>query len=265
MEGTIFDIKRFAVHDGPGIRTTVFFKGCPLNCHWCHNPESISKHPEMHHKTVHLNGLTHILKQEIGYTISSDTLLMELEKERIFMEESDGGVTFSGGEPLYQADFLLACLTNAKNAGFHTAIDTSLLSDWETVAKTVPLTDLYLVDLKLINNKLHQQYTHVSNRKILENLLALSQETTGIRIRIPLIPEVNTTHENISKTIQFISQIKSSVLGVDLLPFHNTASAKYDRFKQPNRFAQTPSLNKEAVIWIKEAFEAAGLTTTLGG
>lgn len=264
MEGTIFDIKRFAVHDGPGIRTTVFFKGCPLNCQWCHNPESINSTPETYTKRVLLNGHTHTLQEEVGYAISSDALFIELEKERVFMEDSHGGVTFSGGEPFYQPEFLLECLTKAKEAGIHTTIDTSLLTNWQTVVKTVEYTDLYLIDLKLMNDKDHITYTNVSNKNILSNLFNLSQLTSKIRIRIPIIPDINNTEANVNSTITFLAQIKSAIKGVDLLPFHNSASAKYLKFNRTNMFTNIPSMAKEEIIWIKNRFESAGFETTIG-
>lgn len=265
MEGIIFDIKRFAVHDGPGIRTTVFFKGCPLECAWCHNPESIESPPKTFDKKVQLNGHTHIIKEEIGYKISPEQLISEIEKERIFMEESDGGVTFSGGEPLSQADFLLECLKECKNAGFHTTADTSLYANWSTIEKLVPYTDLFLVDIKLMDDKLHQKYTNVSNQKILNNLTRLSQLTKNIRIRIPIIPTINDTKENVNSTIAYLSNIKASVLQVDILPFHNTASHKYRKFKRTNSFPNMSSMTKSEISWIKDEFELAGFVSAIGG
>ena len=159
MKGLIFDIKRFAVHDGPGIRTTVFFKGCPLKCAWCHNPESIGCKPLHINKEYKLNSRTYLKPEIIGREITEDELFAEIIKEQVFMDESGGCVTFSGGEPLLQHGFLLKMLEICKSNNIHTAVDTSLYSSWETIGKISESANLFLVDLKLIDDSKHQQYT----------------------------------------------------------------------------------------------------------
>ncbi len=265
MTGTIFDIKRFAVHDGPGIRTTVFFKGCPLNCQWCHNPESIDRHPVCIQKTSRLNGREFVNDEMIGYEISPDALFDELKKEQVFMEESSGGVTFSGGEPLLQHEFLFKMLQLCKARGMHTAVDTTLFSSWEIVARMAEATDLFLVDLKLIDDQKHQFYTGVSNAAILKNIRKLVSGNVPVRIRIPMIPEVTTSPENIALSIAFLGELKGRVEAVDLLPFHNTANEKYKRVHLENQFSGKHSMKKEELTTIKNQFEAAGFAVKIGG
>lgn len=263
--GTIFDIKRFAVHDGPGIRTTVFFKGCPLSCQWCHNPESIDSKPVCIKKTSKLNGREFVNDEMIGYEVSPDALFDELKKEQVFMEESSGGVTFSGGEPLLQHEFLFEMLQLCKAQEMHTAVDTTLFSSWEIVGRMAEATDLFLVDLKLMDEQMHHFYTGVSNAVILKNIQNLVSGNVPLHIRIPMIPEVTTTPENIAASIVFLSELKGRVEAVDLLPFHNTANEKYKRFRLENRFSGKHSVKKEELIQIKNQFQEAGFTVKIGG
>ncbi|WP_299578882.1 glycyl-radical enzyme activating protein [uncultured Sunxiuqinia sp.] len=264
MDGIIFDIKRFAVHDGPGIRTTVFFKGCPLQCQWCHNPESIDPKPVCVPKTVQLNGHLFTENEQVGYTITPRQLLAELQKEQVFMEESGGGVTFSGGEPLLQSPFLQKMLKLCQNHGMHTAVDTSLLASWKTVQQTAQATDLFLLDLKLMDDQKHRAYTGVSNRLILANMQKLARLQKAYNVRIPIIPGVSNTPENIEASIAFLQKLPHPPRAVDLLPFHNTARSKYIRFQLENPFKDQASLRKEALLEIRQQFERAGFTVSIG-
>src|ERR1035437_3769617 len=227
MNGIIFDIKRFAVHDGPGIRTTVFMKGCPLSCQWCHNPESISQEISTVAKSVRLGAKIFTEDEVVGREMTVGEVLCELRKEQIFMDESGGGVTFSGGEPLFQSVFLIEMLSACHAEGMHTTVDTCGYAKWDTLKKVALHTDLFLYDLKVMDPDLHIENTGVSNKLILENLSALLKTGKRVRIRIPLIPEVSFTGKNISETIVFLKRLNSHVEGVDLLPYHNTASHKY--------------------------------------
>jgi pyruvate formate lyase activating enzyme len=265
MKGMIFDIKRFAVHDGPGIRTTVFFKGCPLRCNWCHNPESIAHLPECFPRTFRLNGHGFTENETIGYEISDRELLNELEKDRIFMDESQGGITFSGGEPLFQSGFLLEMLARCRGQGWHTAVDTSLFSSWDVVGQVAALADLFLIDLKLMNSDEHKKQTGVPNGIILENIRKLAALKRSFRIRIPVIKGITDTDENISGSIAFLKSLEAPVQAVDLLPFHNTAAHKYRRMELENTLETAPSMKKEELQHIKSRFESAGLTVTIGG
>ena len=263
--GIIFDIKRFAVHDGPGIRTTVFMKGCPLSCQWCHNPESISVAICTVPKTVRIGDKTFTDDETVGREMTVEEVMKELHKEQVFMEESGGGVTFSGGEPLQQADFLQEMLVACKAERMHITVDTSGFSGWKTLEKVAENTDLFLYDLKLIDDILHKTYTGVSNKLILENLEKLLEMGKKVRIRIPLIPGITFTEENINQTLYYLTGLKFPVEGVDLLPYHNTASHKYERFGMENKFKELKTIRKTDLAETKLRFEKAGFEVQIGG
>ncbi len=229
MDGIIFNIKRFAVHDGPGIRTTVFLKGCPLRCCWCHNPESWSGSLQSFNRKTSLDGFEFCETEKIGRHITLEGLMQELEKERIVMEESGGGVTFSGGEPLMQPVFLKESLKACFSAGIHTALDTSGFASREVLEEIIPFTDLFLWDLKLMDDDKHIFYTGVSNRQIISNLKWLSQLGKEISIRIPLITGITTTDENLSQIIRFLDGFRNSISRIDLLPYHRIGKSKYEK------------------------------------
>ncbi|HLP05787.1 MAG TPA: glycyl-radical enzyme activating protein [Paludibacter sp.] len=263
--GTIFDIKRFAVHDGPGIRTTVFLKGCPLNCQWCHNPESINAAICTVSKTVRIGKKTFTENETVGRDVTVEELMKELRKEQVFMEESGGGVTFSGGEPLLQPRFLVEMLATCQAEGMHTAVDTSGHAPSKVLEKVARHTDLFLYDLKVMDNDLHKQYTGVSNEVVLENLPFLLKSGKKVRIRLPMIPDTTFTENNIKRTIEYLSGMEFPVDGIDLLPFHNTASHKYERFGLENAFAGIKSVSKKDLEGVKRQFENAGFDVKIGG
>jgi pyruvate formate lyase activating enzyme len=268
-KGLIFDIRRFTVHDGPGIRTTVFFKGCPLNCWWCHNPESHSCHPEESLKTLNLDGKKFSLKEMIGQWMSVDAVMNELRMDRIFYSESSGGVTFSGGEPLMQPEFLLELLKECKANSFHTTIDTSGYADQEIIEKIHPHTDLFLYDLKLMDDTDHIRYTGVSNKTILENLMYLISEGKQVVIRIPVIPGITNTKKNIREIKEFLSDTMKerkfdSLVKISLLPYHSIAKNKYARFHIDNKTKNLKDLTRESLIPLKKEFEAEGYLVKIG-
>lgn len=265
MQGTIFDIKRFAVHDGPGIRTTVFLKGCPLHCVWCHNPESISPAIIQVPKTYTMDGHTFTEQETVGWNATVADVMTELKKETVFMETSGGGVTFSGGEPLQQPDFLLAMLEACQQAGYHTAVDTCGLAPWSTLEAVAAHTDLFLYDLKHLDASIHKQHTGVSNQLILDNLQRLSAQGAPLRIRLPLIPGMTYTEANLTDTLAFLATLPQKPQGVDLLPYHNTAAHKYVRFGQDNALKGVTSLQKSSLETLKQRFEQAGYEVTIGG
>ena len=265
MTGVIFDIKRFAVHDGPGIRVTAFLKGCPLSCCWCHNPESISPEICTVPKTVRIEDKMFTENETVGYTISPEKLIDEFRKEQVFMDESGGGVTFSGGEPLMQPEFMVESLSLCKKETFHTAIDTSGFAAWDIFEMIMPFTDLFLYDLKLIDDKMHKKYTGVSNKLILENLSNLLKQNQNVRIRIPMIPEISFTSENIKQCISFLKNLPAAITGVDLLPYHNTALHKYKRLNITNQLGEEKPIPKDKLYEVKQQFEAAGFDTSIGG
>lgn len=264
-EGLIFDIKRFALHDGPGIRMTVFFKGCPLACWWCHNPEGIDPNPQsaLHRDSLE-NRVIGYRQETVGTCYSVASLMEEIEKERLFFDDSGGGVTFSGGEPLLQIDFLQAVLEQCKAVEVHTALDTSGSAPFASFRRILPFLDLILYDLKLIDEELHLLYTGVSNRRILENLKRLSQTDMPIIIRFPIIPGITDSESNIEEILQFLSPLPS-IRSVCLLPYHAIAAGKYERFNLDNRLADLKSLDSDQLIPLQKRFVSEGFSVTIGG
>jgi pyruvate formate lyase activating enzyme len=265
MQGILFDIKRFAVHDGPGIRTTVFFKGCPLHCVWCHNPESINPAIIQVPKTYTMDGHTFTEQETVGWMATVAEVMTELHKEAVFMTTSGGGVTFSGGEPLQQPEFLMALLEACQQAGFHTAVDTCGLAPWPILEAVAARTNLFLYDLKRMDPVHHKQVTGTSNTLILDNLRRLSAMGAPLRIRIPLIPDMTFTETNLTEILAFLATLPQKPQGVDLLPYHNTASHKYDRFGKENILKGVKSLQKTSLGTLKQRFEKAGYEVTIGG
>lgn len=246
MNGIVFSVEEFSVYDGPGIRTTVFLKGCPLRCTWCHNPEGQKHDPEIvrspngcigcnqcynYAKTV--DGKIIYTEESIkncpmgllrvsGEEISAHAICQKILKNQNLLQ--NGGVTFSGGEPLIQKDFLLACLEELKGK-LHTAIQTSGYCEPAIFQKVVAMADYFLFDIKLIDEEQHRKYTGVSNKVILQNLSYLAATTENFVVRIPLIPGVTDTEENITGIIQVLKENK--IQYVELLPYNKLAGGKY--------------------------------------
>ncbi|NLX70846.1 MAG: glycyl-radical enzyme activating protein [Clostridiales bacterium] len=269
MKGLIFNIQRFSIHDGPGIRTTVFFKGCSLRCFWCHNPESIHPHPQIQlflQKCIGcgkcfeicpvgahcmIDGERVFLRElcrncgkcaEICYAdalvlagkwLTAREVMDEVEKDKPFYENSDGGVTISGGEPLLQADFARALLEECKKEGLHTVVDTAGNVPWEAFEKVLPFTDLFLYDLKAADEEFHRQVTGAGNARILDNLKKLANSDKNIWIRIPIIPGVNDKVEEMEKLLMIIKELKQ-IEYVELLPFHRLGEGKYTSLDMEN-------------------------------
>ena len=215
--GTLFSIEEFAVNDGPGIRTTVFLKGCPMRCSWCHNPEGQSFQPE----TMVKRGIRSVC----GYEMEAAVLAENLMKNKEIFEMNEGGVTFTGGEPLAQPEFLLEVLKLIRPA-IHCAVETSAFAPEKTFRSLLDNIDLVLFDVKLVDTKLHEVFTGRDNLSILRNLEIMKGSGVPFIVRIPLIPGVNDTRDNLSATAALLSGI-SSLQRVELLPYNLAAGAKY--------------------------------------
>ncbi len=265
-KGYIFDIKKYSIHDGPGIRTTVFLKGCPLNCWWCHNPESQKIEPEaflgctFRWSMDYSNGNRNV----IGKEVFVDEVMHEIEKDLPFYEESSGGATFSGGEPMLQVDFLHALLEECKIKNISTAIDTTGYAPFEQYEKIYDVTGIFLYDLKLMDDEKHIRYTGVSNKIIHENLRRLSSNGKKVVLRLPIIPGITDTNENVDHTINFISTLKN-ISEVDILPFHRTANSKYEKMKKENKLPNIEPPTTDEMNELKDKFSTLGVTVKIGG
>jgi len=300
QKGYIFDIRGYSIHDGPGIRTAVFFKGCYLHCPWCHNPEGQSPKIELIFTETRCRGCQACLKncprqalsrygnqtlidrekcdlcgicvegclsqalEFVGKEMTVEEVMKEIEKDRIFYEQSNGGVTFSGGEPLLQADFLEALLIECQRKYIHTCLDTSGYASPETIEKISDKINLFLYDLKIMDDKKHKEYTGASNQLILKNLKKLAAKNKNIIIRIPLIPGTNDTSENIIQTAEFLKSLKV-ITEINLLPYHRLGSQKYKKLNRadPSNDFQIPS--EEKMQEIKKTLENLGFKVKIGG
>lgn len=266
MEGLIFSIKKYSIHDGPGIRVTFFFKGCPLNCIWCHNPEGISPVPETVILKRTVGGKEISRTEELGRYYSVDELVEIADKERIFINQSGGGVTFSGGEPLMQAGYLLEALKTFKEKDYHTAVDTSGYSPAESMKAIIPYTDLFLFDLKHTDDLKHSSLTGVSNSRIKENWQILVDSGKDLIIRIPVIPGLNDSPDSLEAMKRFILGTKANSLKqINLLPYHRTGSSKYKRLDIPYRMSDVRAPSRLRMKEIKGYFDSTGIKVKIGG
>ncbi len=244
--GIVFDIKEFAVHDGPGIRTTVFLKGCPLRCAWCHNPESISPEPQMMVSAVG--------ERMVGEKYTSQRLASILNGQADILRNAEGGVTFSGGEPLMQVDFVTEVIDQLDD--IHVLLDTSGFGSASAFDTLVGKADLVYFDMKLIDPTAHKQYTGVDNGPILKNLARMDELGTPFVARVPLVPGVTDTAENFAGIAEAVKGLKTCQ-GVDLLPYNLAAGGKYAACGM--EFSPTwdddVEVNKDTSI-----FEAAGIS-----
>ena len=278
----IFDIKRYAINDGPGIRTTIFVKGCPLRCVWCHNPEGWTAEPQVLYKRSKCIGC-HTCEQEgfvaddcptkarevCGRKYTMDELMGEVEKERDIMQDSGGGVTICGGEPLMHPDGTLAILRELGRRGFHRTVDTTLYAHSDVVKAVARECELLLVDLKLMDTEKHRRYTGVGNELILQNIRLIAEAGHPFQIRIPLIEGINADEQNIEQTARFLSLLTShfSPLTVNLLPYHDVGKDKHlrmgSRYNPQGYPMSTPT--EESQQRCRQQLEAYGLQVVIGG
>jgi len=264
MKGLVFDIRSFSVHDGPGIRTTVFLKGCPLECLWCHNPESRSPEVEKAMREYKLGSSCIRMPENIGKEMSVNQVVERVEADRPFFEESGGGVTLSGGEPLFQPNFTTALLKELKNKSIHTALDTSGFAQAEALDAVFPFTDIFLFDLKLADERRHLKFTGRTNLPILNNLRWLSEKGASLFIRIPLVEGITDTAENLDAIRHIISKLKG-VQRIDILPYHYTAQQKYERLGQPYHLENMKAYNRQKAEKHKELFVNLAPHVSVGG
>jgi pyruvate formate lyase activating enzyme len=266
MKGLIFSVKRYSIHDGPGIRVTFFMKGCPLKCMWCHNPEGISPLPESVIRTSRVGDREFSKNEEAGKYYTIQDILEILDKEKVFINQSKGGVTFSGGEPMLQIEFLLEALKACKENGYRTAVDTSGYSSAQNFKAVIPYTDLFLFDIKHLDEVKHVESTGASNTGILDNYRLLLECGKDIIVRIPVIPGFNDDPDHLERLKQFLFTTKTdSLKKINLLPFHKIGSSKYKRFNLPYRMGTVEPPSGEKMQKMKEFFQETGVKVKIGG
>ena len=299
--GLIFDIKKFAINDGPGIRLTVFFKGCNLECQWCHNPESMSPKVQKMYNAKKCIGAVNCIEncpnnaleltengivtnydscnlcgkcaevcptkafEMLGATIPISELMKKIDNEAIFFDQSGGGVTFSGGEPLMHSNYLLEALKECGKRMYHRVVDTTAFANQDTVLEVAKHTELFLIDLKVMDSKKHKEFTGVSNEKILSNIVALAKTNCELIFRIPLIKDVNTSKDNIEETAKFINSLEGNRGVVNLLPYHNIAGNKHLKLGNSINLKVFKTPSKIEIEKIISIFELYGISATLGG
>ncbi|WP_409306657.1 glycyl-radical enzyme activating protein [Pectobacterium sp. B1J-3] len=297
-EGVLFNIQRYSLHDGPGIRTIPFFKGCPLACKWCSNPESQRPEPELIYKKsdciqcgkcidacqqqaisvqnphfidrqrcINCGDCTRVCPTAAlemkGKRITVREVVRELQKEENVYRRSGGGITLSGGEPLSQPDFARELLKACKEKGWHTAIETTGLTSKDVIESVFPYVDLALTDIKSLNPEIHRNNTGVDNQKILENLIRISFITKTV-VRIPLIPGVNDNPEEIRAIGEF-ARMMQNVDTIHLLPYHTYGENKYTLLGRIYPMGDTPSIADEKVNNLKREIESLGFQCHIGG
>lgn len=297
----IFDIKRYAINDGPGIRITIFLKGCPLRCAWCHNPESQEKHQQKMYNNSKCIACEECVKhcpenalslspdgivtnieactlcgicaevcptkaiEMTGKEMSVEEIMKQIKKETTLMDKSEGGVTFSGGEPLLHHEFLIPLLDACGEEGIHRCVDTTGYAKPEVLMEVAKRTDHFLYDLKMMDSKKHSLWTGMPNEKILNNLKTLAATGVDMNIRIPLLKGVNDDDQNIKESAEFIAALEGTKPLVNLLPFHNIAEKKYEKLGEAYDRGEMAEPSPERLKEIIAVFESFGINAMIGG
>ncbi len=256
VSGRIFDIQKFSVHDGPGIRTIVFLKGCALRCRWCCNPESQKSEIQ----TMIQNGK----EKTIGRDVSVAEVLEIVKQDLPYYRRSGGGLTLSGGEMLCQFDFAYALLRSAKEAAINTAVETTGFASFEKIEKMLPYIDTVLMDIKHTDTAKHKEFTTQSNELILENAVKIAEKAKKLIIRVPVIPTFNDTEAEIASIAKFASSLKN-VNEINLLPYHRFGKDKYDGLKRNYPMGDIPTPTNEHMEKLKAVAESYGLYCKIGG
>jgi pyruvate formate lyase activating enzyme len=264
MKGIIFDIKHYALHDGPGVRTTVFLKGCPMGCWWCHNPESRSPLITSFPKTEKIGESELEVAETVGREVTVAEVIREVEKDTVLFEESLGGVTISGGEPFYQHRFLVRLLKALHKRDIHTCLDTTGHTEKDKMVKAARYTDLFLYDMKHFDDRMHIKYTGVSNRQILDNLKLLDKLEKEVIIRYPLIPGMNDDEADLYRMFAFLDKLDHRYT-VNILPYHKIGANKYQRFSLENKMADINEPTEEQIQKVQKHFEDAGFEVEVEG
>ncbi len=300
LTGCVFDIKKYAIHDGPGIRTTVFLKGCPLRCKWCHNPESWKIHPELSLRRGRCIGcgrcveacspgaismddnlpVTDIDKctmcgrcvdacftgarEIIGQEMSVADVITEIEKDRIFYDQSGGGATFSGGEPLMQPEFLAALLDQCRTRGIHTAVDTTCYAEPDVLREVANKADMFLCDVKHMDNRMHKDYTGVGNELILKNIRELAKTVVKMIIRMPVIPGFNDDLKNLEMTADFVKSLENTDR-IDILPYNRGGLEKSVRLSSDFDLMEAETPGDDDMEAIADAYRKYGFEVKIGG
>lgn len=300
MKGLVFNIQRFSVNDGPGIRTTVFLKGCPLHCKWCHNPESISPYEQLilradrcircgdcfalckNHAVRRVDGgfttdrdlcvecgeCVEVCNAEArefaGKEMSKDEVMKEVEKDVIFYEQSGGGASFSGGEPLLQHEFLHELLKECNEKGIHTVVDTTVFTSPEILMRLSSSVDLFLVDLKTVDDQKHREFVGVSNSLIMSNLKLLAEWKKKVIVRIPIIPGVNDDSVALRESGAFVASL-GNVSEIHLLPYHTIGIEKYKRLGLEYEMEQTVPPSAGDLSLIMKELRNYVSTVSIGG
>lgn len=253
----VFNIQKFSIHDGPGVRTTIFFKGCPIRCAWCHNPESQSYQIETMYKK---NGKEEIVGKH--YTVQE--LIKEAQKDQLFYEQSGGGVTLSGGEVMTQnMEFIQQLVKGLHRIGISVAIDTCGVAPWKNYERILPYVDFFLYDLKFIHSPLHQKYTGRGNELVLSNLKKLSEHQGRIYLRLILLEGINADDETIQSTINWLKEERIQLDSISLLPYHEFGKDKYERLNRVWEKFKAPQ--EERLEEIKHSYNKEYPVVQIGG